>query len=185
MKPKHHSSIPSITGKATTECTQAEETLRESEKRFHAAFDRGAIAMAIAALDGRFMQVNPALCKMLGYNESELLARTFFDITHPDDLDRNRAGGRGRWLTAKHLLSAWRNVISIRTVTWSGSICVSVIVSGNEGHPRLLCHPHGRHHRTQTNRRNVARTGSNNARHSRHSPRIHLALQYGWAHLTG
>lgn len=43
--------------------------------------------MALVALDGRFMHVNRALCQLVGYNEEELLARTFQDITHPDDLE--------------------------------------------------------------------------------------------------
>lgn len=43
--------------------------------------------MALVALEGRFMHVNRALCQLVGYSEEELLARTFQDITHPDDLE--------------------------------------------------------------------------------------------------
>jgi PAS domain S-box-containing protein len=65
----------------------AEEKLRESEERFHAAFDYAAIGMAIVSLEGRWLQVNRSLCEMVGYSESELLATTFQEITHPDDLE--------------------------------------------------------------------------------------------------
>jgi two-component system cell cycle sensor histidine kinase/response regulator CckA len=65
---------------------EAVEALRASEERFRSAFHYSAIGMAIVAPDGRFVEVNPALCRIVGYTRGELLARTFQDITHPDDL---------------------------------------------------------------------------------------------------
>lgn len=65
----------------------AEAQLRESEERFHGAFANAAIGMAIVSLEGRWLQVNYALCEMIGYGESELLATTFQKITHPEDLE--------------------------------------------------------------------------------------------------
>jgi PAS domain S-box-containing protein len=41
--------------------------------------------MAIVGLDDRFLQVNQALCDILGYTRAELLATTVAAITHPDD----------------------------------------------------------------------------------------------------
>jgi PAS domain S-box-containing protein len=38
----------------------------------------------------RFPRANAAMCKFVGYSEAELLARTVYDITHPDDRDRDR-----------------------------------------------------------------------------------------------
>ena len=67
----------------------AEAKLRESEARFHGAFDHAAIGMAIVSPQGHWLQVNPALCQMLGYSQSELLATTSHDITHPDDLEKD------------------------------------------------------------------------------------------------
>jgi diguanylate cyclase (GGDEF)-like protein/PAS domain S-box-containing protein len=66
---------------------QAEAALRESQTRFLQAFEAAAIGMALVGLDGRWMQVNPALCELLGYSEAELLALDFQAVTHPDDLD--------------------------------------------------------------------------------------------------
>ena len=64
-----------------------EEDLRESEERFSGAFEHAPIGLALVAPDGRWLKVNRALCELLGYTEAEMLARTFLDITHPDDLN--------------------------------------------------------------------------------------------------
>jgi PAS domain S-box-containing protein len=82
---------PSIEGVAVyfhdvTERRQAEEALRDSEERFRTALDHAPIGMALVDLDGRFLRVNRALCEIVGYPEDELLALTFQQITHADDL---------------------------------------------------------------------------------------------------
>ena len=64
----------------------SERMLRESEQQFREAFAYAAIGMALVGLDGHWLKVNPAMCALLGYTESELLERTFQDVTHPDDL---------------------------------------------------------------------------------------------------
>jgi two-component system cell cycle sensor histidine kinase/response regulator CckA len=66
---------------------QTEESLRESEERFRATFEQSGAGMGHSTLDGRWVRVNQRLCDILGYTHEELLARTFQDITHPDDLD--------------------------------------------------------------------------------------------------
>jgi len=57
-----------------------------SESRFRGAFDYSAIGMALVSKEGKWLKANISLCKMLGYSEEELQAKTFQDITHPDDL---------------------------------------------------------------------------------------------------
>lgn len=64
----------------------AEEALRESVATFAAAFNNASIGKALVAPDGRFLRVNKVLCDIVGYTESELLAVSFQDITHADDL---------------------------------------------------------------------------------------------------
>ena len=66
---------------------QAEAALRESEARFAGAFEHAPIGVALVSPDGRWLKVNRALCDLVGYSEAGLLARTFQDITHPDDLE--------------------------------------------------------------------------------------------------
>ena len=66
---------------------EAQETLRASEERFAGAFEHAPIGVTLVSPDGRFLKVNRALCELVGYAERDLLARTFQDITHPDDLD--------------------------------------------------------------------------------------------------
>ena len=66
---------------------RSERELRESEERFRKIFAEGPLGMAVVALDYRFSKVNARLCQMVGYTEEELMALTFPDITHPEDID--------------------------------------------------------------------------------------------------
>ncbi|MFM9108460.1 MAG: PAS domain S-box protein [Chloroflexota bacterium] len=68
----------------------AQEALAGSEAQLRSAFDDAAIGMVIK-IDGRFIDVNPAFCAMLGYERDELIGRGPADITHPDDLDATTA----------------------------------------------------------------------------------------------
>jgi diguanylate cyclase (GGDEF)-like protein/PAS domain S-box-containing protein len=70
-----------------TERRQAEAALRASQQLFESAFRNAAIGMALVSPAGRWLQVNQALCDLLGYAEHELLATTFQALTHPDDLE--------------------------------------------------------------------------------------------------
>jgi PAS domain S-box-containing protein len=69
-----------------TDLRQAEEALRESERRFRGTFENAAVGIAHTDPSGRFLRVNQKFCDIVGYTREELLERTFRDITHPDDL---------------------------------------------------------------------------------------------------
>ncbi len=64
----------------------AEEKLLESENRFRLAFDSAATGIALVALDGRWLRVNPALCRITGYSMSEMLKMRYQDISLPEDV---------------------------------------------------------------------------------------------------
>jgi PAS domain S-box-containing protein len=68
--------------------------LHEAEARFRAAFEGAPIGMCLLGLDGRFLQVNRAMCRILGRGEEELLTTTWQEITHPDDLPTQEAFDR-------------------------------------------------------------------------------------------
>jgi PAS domain S-box-containing protein len=65
--------------------------LHEAEARFRVAFQNAPIGMALSDLDGRYLQVNPALCRLLGRTEEELLRSTSWEVTHPDDREAQAA----------------------------------------------------------------------------------------------
>ena len=61
---------------------------------FQNAFEHAAIGMALVAPDGSWLRVNLSVCQITGYTEEELLKRTFQDITHPDDLERDLSNAK-------------------------------------------------------------------------------------------
>lgn len=74
-------------GESEKERDRTENGLRESNERFRATFEQAAVGIAHVGSDGRWLRVNQRLCDIVGYSRSEMLALTFQDITHPDDLD--------------------------------------------------------------------------------------------------
>jgi len=72
----------------------SEEALRLSEERFRLTFDNAAVGIAHVSLEGRWLQINQALCKIVGYSAEELKNKTFGDITHPDDLEEDWRNAR-------------------------------------------------------------------------------------------
>ncbi|MEZ5102668.1 MAG: PAS domain S-box protein [Thermoleophilia bacterium] len=61
------------------------------------------VGIAMVSIDLRFRRVNPAFCRLLGYEEAELLQLDLLDVTHPDDREEERArstaGAAGRTTT--------------------------------------------------------------------------------------
>ena len=66
---------------------KAERALREVNARFEAAFGNAPIGMALVDREGRWLEVNDALCRITGYSRDELKATTLEAITDPDDVD--------------------------------------------------------------------------------------------------
>ncbi len=68
------------------ERSKTDALLLESEERFRATFEQAAVGIAHVSLEGRFLRVNQKFCDIAGYSRSEMLERTFQDVTHTDDL---------------------------------------------------------------------------------------------------
>ncbi len=73
-------------GRDLTQQRQAEASLLRSEERWRSAFELAAVGVGLTTTEGRWVQVNQALCEIVGRSQDELLAVTFQEITHPDDL---------------------------------------------------------------------------------------------------
>lgn len=59
--------------------------LEESSKAADTFFMMSVDMMIISSMD-KFIKVNPAVSKILGYSEEELLSKNFLEFTHPDDI---------------------------------------------------------------------------------------------------
>ena len=64
--------------------------LRASEERFRAAFEGAPIGMGLSTIDGRWLEVNDALCELLGRTPTQLLERPLWELTHPADRANKR-----------------------------------------------------------------------------------------------
>lgn len=56
------------------------------QKDYQRIFETAGLGIARVSVEGKWLEVNNKLCDMLQYSQEELLALTFQDITHPDDL---------------------------------------------------------------------------------------------------
>lgn len=58
--------------------------LRASEERFRRVNELSRLGICVVRWDGRYVEVNPAYCRMLGYPADELRSKAFFETTPPD-----------------------------------------------------------------------------------------------------
>ena len=69
-----------------TEARALQARLEAANSRFAGVFEAASTGMALVAPDGRFLEVNPALCLLLARDADTLLASSFQELTHPADL---------------------------------------------------------------------------------------------------
>ncbi len=109
-----------------------EGELRESEQRFRAIFNQAPVGISLTnSHTGQILQVNGNFCGIVKYSAEEMLARTFQEITHPDDLQVNldnmkkmRAGEIDFFTMEKRYICkdgslVWVNLTTV-PLTWEG-----------------------------------------------------------------
>ena len=103
-----------------TEHSRTEQTVRDSEAKFRATFNNAAVGIAHVGPDGTWLDVNARLCEFTGYSHDEILAKTFQDITHPDDLeaDLENVNKLGRAETDSYSMDK-RYIRKDGTVVWA------------------------------------------------------------------
>ncbi len=70
---------------------RAEERLGQSRQMFAQGLENAAFGMCLIALDGRFLQVNEAACRLFGRDAATLRSLRWQQILHPDDLAKDEA----------------------------------------------------------------------------------------------
>ena len=70
---------------------QAEQALAETQARMAALFEHALNAILLAADDGRYVDANPAACRLLGYRRDELVGRAVADVVVPGPQDTAEA----------------------------------------------------------------------------------------------
>jgi PAS domain S-box-containing protein len=61
---------------------QIEQDLRRSEERFRLAFEEGPLGMGLVDINGKYLQVNRALCRMLGSTREQLRGESVVGLAH-------------------------------------------------------------------------------------------------------
>jgi PAS domain S-box-containing protein len=65
------------------------EEIRRNEETFRQIFTHAPISMVLSDMNAKVVRVNPATCKLLGYEEQELIGMNLSDIAYPDDDPKN------------------------------------------------------------------------------------------------
>lgn len=68
---------------------QTEEQLDRQAEKFRNAFEYSGIGLSLVDMDGKWIQINKALCDMVGYTREEILGIRFQDITYAEDIELN------------------------------------------------------------------------------------------------
>ncbi len=71
-----------------TELLRAKEAIQKSEAKFQTIFNGMAVGIAQVDANGRIMESNQVLQKMLGYQGEELYNRVLEELVHPDDANQ-------------------------------------------------------------------------------------------------
>jgi diguanylate cyclase (GGDEF)-like protein/PAS domain S-box-containing protein len=116
--------------------TSAELALCDREQRFRSVFDQAAIGMAITEANGRLIDVNPAFCRITGYDAQELATVDFPSLVHPEDrlgrellMERLLAGEIRSFVIEKRLLKKGQGVVWVRD---------SVSLASDPGHTQRI-----------------------------------------------
>ena len=68
------------------ELQMAQAAPAASDHRFRAVFADSPVGVALADEQGRFVELNAAMCRVIGRSREELLGRSGAEFVHPDDL---------------------------------------------------------------------------------------------------
>ncbi len=65
---------------------ESEERVKANERNYRSLFEQASDAIMITDFNGKFIDVNSSMCKMLGYSRTELLWMSIADVHEPEQL---------------------------------------------------------------------------------------------------
>jgi diguanylate cyclase (GGDEF)-like protein/PAS domain S-box-containing protein len=95
-------------------------------ERFRVLFERASVGIITVGPDGRAVEANPAIERMLGYGSGGLVGVSFTEFTYPDDLEISKClfqelldGERPSYQYEKRYVRTDGEVIWVRVTVWS------------------------------------------------------------------
>lgn len=118
------------------ERARAEQALTGSLGRLSTIFSRAAVGLSELTADGRFLEANAELGRIVGRSRDELLGLSIADVTHPEDLAHSVATVQEalRTGTAKTLDKRYTRPDG----SWVWAQSTVSRVEGEDGEPRIL-----------------------------------------------
>jgi diguanylate cyclase (GGDEF)-like protein/PAS domain S-box-containing protein len=106
-------------------------TQAQANGRFRLLFERASVGIISVGADGRALEANPAIERMLGYSPGELLGMRFTEFTHPEDVDGSTRlyqelldGQRSSYEYEKRYVRKDGEVIWVRVTVWSDASAI-------------------------------------------------------------
>ena len=123
-----------------TEQHIGQERLGEVLARLHGAFEQAPTGMALVGMDGRLVQVNDALCSLLGHERAYLESVDLATITHPDDRAGSLAGPPAPGTNEPTVMRAERRFLHAGGgVIWA-AMSTSVMRDAAGAPAHMVCH---------------------------------------------
>jgi PAS domain S-box-containing protein len=119
-----------------TKKKQIEAARRESEARLASIFAQAAVGLSEVSLDGRFLRVNDALCRLLGRSREELLGLGIVYVTAAADIPPSRMAVAQVLETGGPVSLDKRYLRPDDTLVWANSSITRL--SPAEGQPETL-----------------------------------------------
>jgi PAS domain S-box-containing protein len=141
---------------------QGEEALRESEERYRRLAENAHDLIAEVSFDGSLLYVSPNHKEVLGYDPSELVGRSSFELMHPDDLADVTAmfGTQPAQVMFRfqHKNGEWRWFEGAGKAFWTGSGEHRAVIISRDATERMRAEEEIRRLNAQLERRVLERT---------------------------
>jgi PAS domain S-box-containing protein len=128
---KMHLKIQETVAQLNSRQEDLEAYIEDQNSLFRAIYENAGIGIGLTNLEGYIVESNPALQKLLGYDEDELKRLHFSEYTHPDDLDADTtqvteifAGKRDNFTMEK------RYIRKDKSIVWSRMTLCSIRKNG-------------------------------------------------------